>query len=248
MGDRPMLEETIALLEATLDATHDAILVVDLDGRIIRFNRQLPEHVRLHRRRARARRYATGGVAVSRAAGAAGRSARAAARSPESSGGRAARRAALQGRPGLRALHRAAPDRRAASSAASRAFATSAPRYGPPKRSSSTGVSREGAGSRAHRQLGCRARRIGSARLVRRDSPHLRRAARRRSTAPSTAFFAFVHPDDRAAVRAPPAPRRSPSSGAYDIEHRIVRARRHRALGPRARATSCATRRAVRCG
>jgi PAS domain S-box-containing protein len=38
--DRPTLEETIALLEATLDATHDAILVTDLERRIIRFNRQ----------------------------------------------------------------------------------------------------------------------------------------------------------------------------------------------------------------
>jgi PAS domain S-box-containing protein len=38
--DRPTLEETVALLQATLDATHDAILVVDLDGRIILFNRR----------------------------------------------------------------------------------------------------------------------------------------------------------------------------------------------------------------
>jgi PAS domain S-box-containing protein len=34
------LEATVALLEATLEATHDAILVVDLDGRIIRYNRR----------------------------------------------------------------------------------------------------------------------------------------------------------------------------------------------------------------
>ena len=40
MADRPTLEETIALLEATLEATHDGILVVDLDRRIIRYNRQ----------------------------------------------------------------------------------------------------------------------------------------------------------------------------------------------------------------
>jgi PAS domain S-box-containing protein len=40
VADRPTVEETIALLEATLEATHDAILVVDLNGRIIRFNRQ----------------------------------------------------------------------------------------------------------------------------------------------------------------------------------------------------------------
>jgi PAS domain S-box-containing protein len=37
---RPTLEETIALLEATLESTHDGILVVDLDRRIIRYNRQ----------------------------------------------------------------------------------------------------------------------------------------------------------------------------------------------------------------
>jgi len=40
VADRLTLEETIALLEATLDATHDAILVIDLNRRIIRFNRQ----------------------------------------------------------------------------------------------------------------------------------------------------------------------------------------------------------------
>jgi two-component system cell cycle sensor histidine kinase/response regulator CckA len=40
LADRPTLEETIALLEATLDATHDGILVVDLDRHIIRYNRQ----------------------------------------------------------------------------------------------------------------------------------------------------------------------------------------------------------------
>jgi PAS domain S-box-containing protein len=43
VADRPTLEETIALLRATLDATHDAILVVDLDRRIISFNRQYLE-------------------------------------------------------------------------------------------------------------------------------------------------------------------------------------------------------------
>jgi PAS domain S-box-containing protein len=40
VDDRPTLEETIALLEATLESTHDAILVVDLNRRVIRFNRQ----------------------------------------------------------------------------------------------------------------------------------------------------------------------------------------------------------------
>jgi two-component system cell cycle sensor histidine kinase/response regulator CckA len=39
VDDRPTLEETVALLEATLESTHDAILVVDLDRRIIRYNR-----------------------------------------------------------------------------------------------------------------------------------------------------------------------------------------------------------------
>jgi PAS domain S-box-containing protein len=38
---KPTLEETIALLEATLDSTHDGILVLSLDRRIVRFNRQL---------------------------------------------------------------------------------------------------------------------------------------------------------------------------------------------------------------
>jgi two-component system, cell cycle sensor histidine kinase and response regulator CckA len=38
VANRPTLEETIALLEATLESTHDAILVVDLDRRVIRFN------------------------------------------------------------------------------------------------------------------------------------------------------------------------------------------------------------------
>jgi two-component system cell cycle sensor histidine kinase/response regulator CckA len=36
----PTLEETIAQLEATLESTHDGILVVDLDRRVVRFNRQ----------------------------------------------------------------------------------------------------------------------------------------------------------------------------------------------------------------
>jgi two-component system, cell cycle sensor histidine kinase and response regulator CckA len=41
--DRPPFEQTIALLEATLDATHDALLVVDLNRRIIHFNRHFLE-------------------------------------------------------------------------------------------------------------------------------------------------------------------------------------------------------------
>jgi PAS domain S-box-containing protein len=40
VADRPTLDETIALLEATLDAAHDAILVVDLNRRVIHFNRR----------------------------------------------------------------------------------------------------------------------------------------------------------------------------------------------------------------
>ena len=53
-------------------------------------------------------------------------------------------------------------------------------RGGPHRRSAraASTLSRAGAGSRAHRQLGGRARRIGSPRLVGRDPPHLRRAAR----------------------------------------------------------------------
>ncbi|MCU1383343.1 MAG: hypothetical protein JWL71_2040, partial [Acidobacteria bacterium] len=49
MTDRPTLEETIALLEATLEATHDGILVLDLDHRVIRYNRLLAEMLRLPR-------------------------------------------------------------------------------------------------------------------------------------------------------------------------------------------------------
>ncbi|MGH9140949.1 MAG: PAS domain-containing protein [Vicinamibacterales bacterium] len=48
-SDRPTHEETIALLEATLEATHDGILVLDLDRRIIRYNRLLAEMLRLPR-------------------------------------------------------------------------------------------------------------------------------------------------------------------------------------------------------
>jgi PAS domain S-box-containing protein len=47
--DRPTHEETIALLEATLEATHDGILVLDLDRRVIRYNRLLAEMLRLPR-------------------------------------------------------------------------------------------------------------------------------------------------------------------------------------------------------
>ena len=47
MTDRTTLEETIALLEATLEATHDGILVLDLDRRVIRYNRVLSEMLRL---------------------------------------------------------------------------------------------------------------------------------------------------------------------------------------------------------
>jgi PAS domain S-box-containing protein len=47
--DRPTREETIALLEATLEATHDGILVLDLDRRVIRYNRLLAEMLRLPR-------------------------------------------------------------------------------------------------------------------------------------------------------------------------------------------------------
>jgi two-component system cell cycle sensor histidine kinase/response regulator CckA len=45
--DRPTLEETIALLEATLEATHDGILVMDLERRVIRYNRLLAEMLRI---------------------------------------------------------------------------------------------------------------------------------------------------------------------------------------------------------
>jgi PAS domain S-box-containing protein len=44
---KPTLEETVALLEATLESTHDGILVLSLDRRIVRFNRQLVDMFRL---------------------------------------------------------------------------------------------------------------------------------------------------------------------------------------------------------
>jgi PAS domain S-box-containing protein len=47
--DPPTHEETIALLEATLEATHDGILVIDLNHRVIRYNRLLAEMLRLPR-------------------------------------------------------------------------------------------------------------------------------------------------------------------------------------------------------
>ncbi len=49
MTDRPTLEETIALLEATLEATHDGIVVLDLQHRVIRYNRLFAEMLRLPR-------------------------------------------------------------------------------------------------------------------------------------------------------------------------------------------------------
>ena len=45
--DRSTLEATIALLEATLEATHDGILVLDLDRRVVRYNRLLAEMLRI---------------------------------------------------------------------------------------------------------------------------------------------------------------------------------------------------------
>ena len=47
MPDRTTLEETIALLEATLEATHDGILVLDRDHRIVRYNHLLAEMLHL---------------------------------------------------------------------------------------------------------------------------------------------------------------------------------------------------------
>jgi len=41
VSQRPTLDQTIALLEATFDSTHDGILVVDLNRRIVRYNRRL---------------------------------------------------------------------------------------------------------------------------------------------------------------------------------------------------------------
>jgi PAS domain S-box-containing protein len=47
LPDQPTLAETIALLEATLDATHDGILVVDSNRRIVRYNRRFLEMFRM---------------------------------------------------------------------------------------------------------------------------------------------------------------------------------------------------------
>ena len=47
VSDHPTLEETIALLEATLEATHEGIVVIDLQHRVIRYNRLLAEMLRL---------------------------------------------------------------------------------------------------------------------------------------------------------------------------------------------------------
>jgi two-component system cell cycle sensor histidine kinase/response regulator CckA len=47
VSDHPTFEETIALLEATLEATHDGILVLDQDHRVIRYNRLLAEMLRI---------------------------------------------------------------------------------------------------------------------------------------------------------------------------------------------------------
>jgi PAS domain S-box-containing protein len=43
LSGRTALEETIALLEAILEATHDGMLVLDLDRRIVRYNRRYLE-------------------------------------------------------------------------------------------------------------------------------------------------------------------------------------------------------------
>src|SRR6266850_1064171 len=40
VADSPTLDQTIALLEATFDSTHDGILVIDLNRRIVCYNRQ----------------------------------------------------------------------------------------------------------------------------------------------------------------------------------------------------------------
>ncbi|HEV3139139.1 MAG TPA: PAS domain-containing protein, partial [Vicinamibacterales bacterium] len=43
----PTLQETIAQLEAALEATHDGVLVLDLDRRVVRFNGRFVEMFRL---------------------------------------------------------------------------------------------------------------------------------------------------------------------------------------------------------
>ena len=47
MADPSALEETIAILEATLDATHDGVVVFDLNRRLIRYNRRFLEIFRI---------------------------------------------------------------------------------------------------------------------------------------------------------------------------------------------------------
>ena len=174
-----------------------------------------------HGDRARARRYRAAFAAVARSYGAI---------RP-----RAPRRAALQGRP------RVSSDssRRIGSGRRDRRPDRQLPRHrrrGAHRRTGARAaprVPRAGAGGRAHRQLGRGARRIRPPRLVGGDPSHLRRAARRSSTASSTAFFAFVHPDDRAAVRAASD---TAATGGQPVRHRASHhpARRRRALGARA--------------
>ena len=47
VSDHQTFEETIALLEATLEATHDGIVVLDQQHRVIRYNRLLAEMLRI---------------------------------------------------------------------------------------------------------------------------------------------------------------------------------------------------------
>jgi len=47
VADPSALEETIAILEATLDATHDGVVVFDLNRRLIRYNRRFLEIFRI---------------------------------------------------------------------------------------------------------------------------------------------------------------------------------------------------------
>ena len=238
--DRPTLEETIALLEATLEATHDAILVVDLDHRIIRYNRRYLEMFGCRRTSSTA-----ADELLARRHRASSRIRRSSQRRVEASSGATrppGRRDVLRFKDGrvYRALRRAAPDRLDASSAASPASATSAPRSAPPRRSSS--IARFSRRRRRSAHIGSWVAELdGSDRLGwSAESHRIFGVPLGEFEGTSDAFFAFVHPDDRDAVHA--ASDAAVADGTA-VRHRASRrpARRQRALGAREGRRSSAT-------
>ena len=178
VSDRAPLQETIALLKATLDSTHDAILVVDLEQRIIFYNRRYLEMFGFT-----AEQLDRGGLDLVVERMRAGLQDEDLVKLTEREllGEQVEeRRDVLRFKDGhvLRALCRAAPHRIAHDWPGSEL-----PRHrplGPHRRGARTAsaVSGAGAGGCAHRQLGGRARRLGPAWLVGGNPSHLRRAAR----------------------------------------------------------------------